>query len=184
MYAVSALVREENGFLATHRAKVNMEISRANAQKAAEETRLEEERRKRAAEEARLEEERRERAAEAKQREHEEKERRRRERKRREEDALARQRAEEERQRAEEERRMRHEQAKKKQEEVRRIRQQYREDLAVEEECDFVRTLSAGGGGRHLSLNAMVSTLRDEGAKKERGGETNSQSDSRTKNAT
>ncbi len=58
-------------------------------------------------------------------------------------------------------------------EEVRRVRQQYREDFAVEEVCDFVRTLSAGGGARPLrqglSLNTLVATMRDAGtAEKER----------------
>ncbi len=53
-------------------------------------------------------------------------------------------------------------------EDVRRVRQQYREDFAVEEGCDFVRTLSAGGGARHLSLNALVSTMRDGTTEKER----------------
>lgn len=53
-------------------------------------------------------------------------------------------------------------------EEVRRVRQQYREEFAVEEGCDFVRTLSAEGGARHLSLNALVSTMRDRTTEKER----------------
>jgi hypothetical protein len=53
-------------------------------------------------------------------------------------------------------------------EQVRRVRQQYREDFAVEEGCDFVRTLSAAGGARQLSLNALVSTMRDGTTEKER----------------
>jgi hypothetical protein len=36
-HAVSALVREENGFLASHRAAVLMELAKTNAQKAVQE---------------------------------------------------------------------------------------------------------------------------------------------------
>jgi hypothetical protein len=97
-YAVSALVREENGFLASHRAAVHMEIAKTNAQqplqeaaiRAAEEARQEEERRKKEQEDiARQEEDQR-------QQEQEDELERRRESKRLEEEALAPRRAEKE----------------------------------------------------------------------------------------
>ena len=82
-YAVSALVREENGFLASHRAAVHMEIAKTNAQQPLQEAAI------RAAEEARQEEDQR-------QQEQEDELERRRESKRLEEEALAPRRAEKE----------------------------------------------------------------------------------------
>ena len=97
-YAVSALVREKNGFLASHRAAVHMEITKANAQqpvqeaaiRSAEEARQEEEMRKKEQEDIATQEE------EKRQKEQEDELERRREGERLEEEALARRRAEEE----------------------------------------------------------------------------------------